>query len=150
APSFSAMVSRDSSSLRRAARPVVCSDDALPPVAIAAVIASMAAGCIGVVAAWSRYTERIARPGYRPPRGPPPGWSGGRRVPAGPLPRRGHVANGGFASPRQVTSVIAGQLQRLDADVRDGQSGRHQPYERLPERVVTDVGGHGRRTAVAV
>ena len=51
APSSSASVSRDSSIRRRAARPVPCSEDALPTVASTAVIASMAAGCIGVVAA---------------------------------------------------------------------------------------------------
>ncbi len=48
------MLSRDSSSRRRAARPAVCSEEALPTCASAAVIASMASGCIGVVAAWSR------------------------------------------------------------------------------------------------
>ncbi|PQM45671.1 hypothetical protein C1Y40_04165 [Mycobacterium talmoniae] len=36
---------------RRAARPAVCREDALPTVPSAAVIASMASGCIGVVAA---------------------------------------------------------------------------------------------------
>ena len=51
APSSLASVSRDSSIRRRAARPEPCSDDALPTVASTAVIASMAAGCIGVVAA---------------------------------------------------------------------------------------------------
>jgi hypothetical protein len=51
APSRSARVSRDSSIARRAARPDVCSDEAFPTVAIAAVIASIASGCIGVVAA---------------------------------------------------------------------------------------------------
>jgi hypothetical protein len=35
----------------RADRPDVCSDEALPTVDSTAVIASMAAGCIGVVAA---------------------------------------------------------------------------------------------------
>ena len=51
APSSWASVSRASSIRRRATRPVPCSDDALPTVASTAVIASMAAGCIGVVAA---------------------------------------------------------------------------------------------------
>ena len=51
APSRAAMLSRDSSIRRRAARPAVCSEEAFPTVANAAVIASMAAGCIGVVAA---------------------------------------------------------------------------------------------------
>src|SRR5690625_3309054 len=63
ADSAAARLSRDSSITRRAARPVVCSDDALPTVPSAAVIASMAAGYIGVVAAWSRYT--MTRPEYR-------------------------------------------------------------------------------------
>ena len=53
------MLSRDSSIRRLAARPAVCSDDALPTVASAANIASMATGCIGVVAAWSRYTGPV-------------------------------------------------------------------------------------------
>ncbi|SHW45791.1 Uncharacterised protein [Mycobacteroides abscessus subsp. abscessus] len=66
APSCWARDSRASSIRRRAARPEVCSDDALPPAARTAVIASMAAGCIGVVAAWSRYTGLMACPGYRP------------------------------------------------------------------------------------
>jgi hypothetical protein len=51
APSSCASFSRDSSIRRRATRPVPCSDEALPTVARAAVIASIAAGCIGVVAA---------------------------------------------------------------------------------------------------
>ena len=51
APSRPASVSRAYSMRRRAPRPVVCSDDALPTVARAPTIASMAAGCIGVVAA---------------------------------------------------------------------------------------------------
>ncbi|CKP81269.1 Uncharacterised protein [Mycobacterium tuberculosis] len=51
APSLSAISSRASSIRRRAERPLVCSDDALPMVRCTAAIASMAAGCIGVVAA---------------------------------------------------------------------------------------------------
>lgn len=69
APSAAAMVSRDSSIRRRAARPAVCSEEAFPTVASTAVIASMAAACIGVVAAWSRYTGvagLMTRPGYPP------------------------------------------------------------------------------------
>ena len=38
----------------RAARPVVCSEDALPTIEDCSVSASTAAGSIGVVAAWSR------------------------------------------------------------------------------------------------
>ena len=48
------MVSRDSSTTRRASRPEACSELALPTSDSWAVIASMAAGSIGVVAAWSR------------------------------------------------------------------------------------------------
>ena len=69
APRPAAMPSRASSRRRRAARPAVCRVEALPTVPYAAVIASMAAGCIGVEAAWSRYTDRVwvmARSGYRP------------------------------------------------------------------------------------
>ena len=51
APNFCASASRASSIRRRAVRPVVCSEDALPAAAKTAVIASMAAGYIGVVAA---------------------------------------------------------------------------------------------------
>jgi hypothetical protein len=54
APRAWAMVSRDSSTRRRAARPEPCSEDALPVIAMAAVIAATAAGSTGVVAAWSR------------------------------------------------------------------------------------------------
>ena len=45
---------RDSSTTRRAARPAVCREEALPVTASCSVIASMACGTIGVVAAWSR------------------------------------------------------------------------------------------------
>jgi len=51
APSLSAISSRDSSMRRRAVRPLVCSEEALPTVPSASDIASMAAWCIGVVAA---------------------------------------------------------------------------------------------------
>ncbi len=51
APSRSAISSRDSSMRRRAVRPLVCSEEALPTVLSTAVIDSTAAGCIGVVAA---------------------------------------------------------------------------------------------------
>ena len=51
APRTAATVSRDSSIRRRATRPAVCSEDAFPTVPSTAVIASMAAGSIGVVAA---------------------------------------------------------------------------------------------------
>ena len=54
APSTEAIRSRDSSTTARAARPVVCSEDALPTRAACSVSASTAAGSIGVVAAWSR------------------------------------------------------------------------------------------------
>jgi len=54
APRAWAIVSRDSSTTRRPARPEVCREEALPTVAICAVIASIASGNIGVVAAWSR------------------------------------------------------------------------------------------------
>src|SRR4029079_19616922 len=70
APRTAATVSRDSSMRRRANRPAVCSDDAFPTVPSTAVIASMAVGSIGVVAAWARYTELaglITCPGYPPP-----------------------------------------------------------------------------------
>ena len=49
-----AMVSRDSSTTRRARRPDACSELALPTSASSAVIASTATRSIGVVAAWSR------------------------------------------------------------------------------------------------
>ena len=49
-----AMVSRDSSTTRRAARPDACSADALPACCSCSVIAATASGCIGVDAAWSR------------------------------------------------------------------------------------------------
>ena len=58
APSAAAMSSRASSIMRRARRPEVCSDDALPRASRAsfssAVIAAAASGSMGVVAAWSR------------------------------------------------------------------------------------------------
>jgi hypothetical protein len=55
------MASRDSSIRRRAARPEVCSDEALPVRVIAWEIAAITSGRTGVVAAWSRYV--IAPPG---------------------------------------------------------------------------------------
>ncbi len=55
APSASATSSRDSSTWRRAARPEVCSEEALPTWPMTSTIASSAAGSTGVVAAWSRY-----------------------------------------------------------------------------------------------
>ncbi len=51
ASSAAATVSRASSTMRRARRPLACSDDALPTSAIASATAAMASGCIGVVAA---------------------------------------------------------------------------------------------------
>ena len=54
APITPAMVSRDSSTTRRAPRPEACSELALPTPVSWRVIASIAAGSIGVVAAWSR------------------------------------------------------------------------------------------------
>ena len=54
APIAPAMVSRDSSTTRRASRPEACSELALPTSASCCVIASIATGSIGVVAAWSR------------------------------------------------------------------------------------------------
>ncbi len=51
APSDSARVSRASSTVRRARRPAACSEEALPVTAICAVIAAIASGSIGVVAA---------------------------------------------------------------------------------------------------
>ncbi len=54
APNTSASCSRDSSTTRRARRPAACSDDGLPSCASSSVIAAMASGSIGVVAAWSR------------------------------------------------------------------------------------------------
>ena len=53
-PSACAIVSRDSSTTRRACRPEACSELGLPTSRRCAVIASTAAGTIGVVAAWSR------------------------------------------------------------------------------------------------
>ena len=53
-PRALAMVSRDSSTTRRASRPEACSDEALPTRVSWAVIASAASRMIGVVAAWSR------------------------------------------------------------------------------------------------
>ena len=49
-----AIVSRDSSTTRRAPRPEACSELALPTPVSWRVIASTATGSIGVVAAWSR------------------------------------------------------------------------------------------------
>ena len=49
-----AIGSRDSSTTRRAPRPEACSDEGLPTSRRCVVIASIAAGSIGVVAAWSR------------------------------------------------------------------------------------------------
>src|ERR1700677_5004527 len=60
APKTSASCSRDSSTTRRARRPAECSDDGLPSWASSSVIAAMACGRIGVVAAWSRYTGVMA------------------------------------------------------------------------------------------
>ena len=54
APSAAAIVSLDSSTRRRAARPEVCSDEALPVSDIAADMAATTSGRTGVVAAWSR------------------------------------------------------------------------------------------------
>ncbi len=54
APTADASASRDSSTVRRAARPAVCRDEGLPVRASSAVIASSAADDMGVVAAWSR------------------------------------------------------------------------------------------------
>ena len=48
------MFSRASSTARRARLPEVCSDEALPVVDNASVMAATACGCMGVVAAWSR------------------------------------------------------------------------------------------------
>jgi hypothetical protein len=56
APSASASRSRDCSATRRAARPLACSEEALPTRPSCSVIADSTAGSIGVVAAWSRYT----------------------------------------------------------------------------------------------
>jgi hypothetical protein len=56
APSASASRSRDCSATRRAARPLACSEEALPTRPSCSVIAASTAGSIGVVAAWSRYT----------------------------------------------------------------------------------------------
>ncbi|CAM5310752.1 hypothetical protein STANM309S_02215 [Streptomyces tanashiensis] len=54
APSAAASVSRPSSTVRRARRPAACREEALPVTARWAVIASIASGSMGVVAAWSR------------------------------------------------------------------------------------------------
>jgi hypothetical protein len=54
APTAAAMRSRASSTSRRARRPAVCSEDALPVRVSASAIAATASGSIGVVAAWSR------------------------------------------------------------------------------------------------
>ena len=57
APSAAAMLSRDSSTTLRAARPEACSDDGLPSMRNRAATASTTSGRTGVVAAWSRYTR---------------------------------------------------------------------------------------------
>src|SRR5665648_34955 len=62
APSRAAHSSRDSSTTRRAARPASCTEDGLPTRPSSAVSASIASGCIGVVAAWSRYATCVAAP----------------------------------------------------------------------------------------
>jgi hypothetical protein len=49
-----AIVSRASSTVRRAVRPEQCSEDGLPTPPNSRVITSIASGRIGVVAAWSR------------------------------------------------------------------------------------------------
>ena len=49
-----AIVSRDSSTTRRAARPLACSDDGLPSWVSCAVIEATASAYMGVEAAWSR------------------------------------------------------------------------------------------------
>ena len=54
APIAFASRSRDSSTTRRAARPAVWREDALPVTAICSAMAAIADGSIGVVAAWSR------------------------------------------------------------------------------------------------
>jgi len=54
APNTSAICSRASSTTRRARRPALCSDEGLPRRASSSVIAAIASGTIGVVAAWSR------------------------------------------------------------------------------------------------
>ena len=54
APSASAMLSRDSSTRRLAARPELCREDALPVWDIASDTAATTSGRTGVVAAWSR------------------------------------------------------------------------------------------------
>ncbi len=54
APSASASRSRDCSAVRRASRPLACSEEALPTRASCSVIAATASVVIGVVAAWSR------------------------------------------------------------------------------------------------
>jgi hypothetical protein len=54
APSAAATPSRDSSTARRARRPEVCRDEALPSWTNASLITATASERIGVVAAWSR------------------------------------------------------------------------------------------------
>ena len=51
APNTSAICSRDSSTTRRARRPASCSDEGLPSRPSSSVIASIASGSNGVVAA---------------------------------------------------------------------------------------------------
>ena len=54
APSASAIDSLDSSTTRRVRRPDECSEEALPRLVNAALIAATDSGIMGVVAAWSR------------------------------------------------------------------------------------------------
>jgi hypothetical protein len=54
ASNASAMISRDSSTTRRARRPTACSEEGLPSAPSSSVIALTASGSMGVVAAWSR------------------------------------------------------------------------------------------------
>src|SRR5215471_7852881 len=56
APNTSAICSLDSSTTRRARLPAACSEDGFPSRVSSSVIAAIASGRIGVVAAWSRYT----------------------------------------------------------------------------------------------
>ena len=139
APRRAAIVSRDSSTRRRAARPAVCSEDALPTIDSAAAIASMAAGCIGVEAAWSRYTDRvwlIAHSGYRPGQGRPAGQRVRRlgadrqlgqviAVPAAP--------NFPLAARSEVAATGSGQLQAPNLDADHGVAGPGNPVQRRPQ-----------------
>ena len=56
------MRSRDSSTTRRACRPEACSEEGLPTCESCSTISATASGCIGVVAAWSRYTVIVGQP----------------------------------------------------------------------------------------